>query len=812
MDLNEDDFPIGRRPSGLLSPLALRKAPPEPAPLPPGVDVTIEANNDNSVTINPKTGVMTIEEDDGTVTVDLDPQRSQATSRPSKFNDNLAEIIDEGELGRISQELISGIQQDDQSRAEWLETRAQGLRILGLKVENPRTAIDNTAALEGMSNVRHPLLLEALLTFQANASGELLPAGGPVKIDDKMTETGQSNDLAETLEGDLNYYLTTVATEYYPDTDRMLLTLGFGGSTFKKVYYCPLRERPVSESVDAVNLIVSNAATDMRNSGRVTQVIAMRPSTLRRMQIAGAYREVPITTPTGLVANAVELEIQGIQGVRAIAQLTEDRDHTIWECYCELDIKGFEDKRNGKKTGLPLPYRVVIDRDSQQVLEVRRNWKESDASKLPRICFVKYSYVPGFGFYDIGLLNILGNTTNALTAGWRELLDAGMFANFPGFLYRKIIGRQNTNEFRVPPGGGVPIETDGAPIGEAVMALPYKDISPAFAGFLEKMAETGQRVGGTANLKIAEGRQDAPVGTTLAQLEQAKMVEGAVHRRNWRSQSEELQLLKECFREHPDSFMRAIQARGATDWSPEKFLAALNEASLVPQADPETPSHMHRLMKAMGLIQLDKAYPGVMDPIEIVKRVVNQLGFGDFEQLRNKQPPQAGMPPELMLEMQKLADKSQDREFKKMFEELKQANALVQARWQQAADERKFQHEQTLQQAESQGEQLQHRTDLEQSEMELRGTVIESAADVEAARIAHQTADTAGKHSVAVAKHGVDAEKHKAAGLAGGGATKDEIDLEKARKETADVEGKHKVAHEKAKADTFRAKPKPTKK
>jgi hypothetical protein len=302
-----------------------------------------------------------------------------------------------------------------------------------------------------MSNVRHPMLLEATLRFQANARGELLPSDGPVKVTDSLNETEANDELAEKLERDFNYYLTSIATEYYPDTDRMLLYVGFGGCGFKKVYNCPLRQRPVSESVDAKDLIVSNAATDMANSSRVTHVITMRPSVLKRMQLAGAYREVPISAPSGIVLNPVDRQIADTQGINLTSQQTEDRDHTIYECYCELDIRGYQDKKNGVATGLPLPYRVVIEKDSQQILEIRRNWREDDETKTAKMCFVKYPFVPGLGFYDIGLIHILGNTTNALTAAWREMLDAGMFANFPGFLYRKLMGRQNTNEFRVAP-------------------------------------------------------------------------------------------------------------------------------------------------------------------------------------------------------------------------------------------------------------------------------------------------------------------------------------------------------------------------
>jgi hypothetical protein len=651
-------------PMGLLAPSALREAPQDQSQSFGDVDVDIDAQGPvDGVTIDPETGAAIIETDDGGVVVDFEPPMDENKAAGAKdHNANLAEYIDDSELSRISEELLLGIQQDEQSRTDWLETRAQGIRLLGLKMENPKSSIDSSAALDGMSTVRHPLLLEAVLRFQANARGELLPASGPIKVSDKIKEDGVNDELAEALEGDLNYYLTTTATEYYPDTDRLLFYVGFGGCGFKKVYNCPIRQRPVSESVDAKDLIVSDASTDLRNSRRVTHQIMMKPSTLRRMQLAGAYRNIALGVANPSMPNAVDQEIANTQGIDPqIAMQEADRDHTIYECYCELDIRGFEDKDGKGPTGLALPYRVVMDKDSRRVLEVRRNWREEDDSKLAKICFVKYSYVPGLGFYDIGLVHILGNTTNALTAAWRELLDAGMFANFPGFIYSKIAGRQNTNEFRVPPGGGVGLDTNGLPLNQMVMPLPYKDIGPAFAQFIQSIAETGQRVGGTAEIGIGEGKQDAPVGTTLALLEQATKIEGAVHKRLHAAQAEEFQLLKECFRENPESFIRSV--KGTMDWDANKFIAALEDASIVPVADPNTPTHMHRLMKAQGLVQIDKAYPDMLNSQAVVERVLTMMGVDDAESLFAA--PQAQQPnPLAMAKMAELSLKSKDQQMK----------------------------------------------------------------------------------------------------------------------------------------------------
>ena len=642
---SRDDRPVLMMPPGLLASNALRlDQPPIPPPAADDIDVEIIADGaPDSVRLDPATGALETTLDDGSVEVDISPDLG-APDGNDDFNANLALVIDQAELSRLSEELLRGIDADLQSRQEWVDTSAEGIRLLGLKIERPESAgADASTAVAGQSTVRHPLLLEACLRFQANARGELLPAEGPVKVDDKLDETGALDAVAQAFEDDCNYFLTTVATEYYPDTDRALFGTGFRGCSFKKVYNCPIRQRAVSESVDAKDLIVSNASTDMRNSPRVTHQIMMRPSMLRRMQLVGAYRDVELSTPNPQDTNPIDQAISQVQGINPDQMQSEDREYTIYECYCELDIKGFEDKdQSGEPTGLALPYRVVIEKDSRVVLEIRRAWEQDDDRKLRKLPFVKYPFVPGLGFYDIGFVHILGNTTNALTAAWRETLDAYMFANFPGFIYAKGLGRQNTNEFRVAPGGGVGVDVGQAKLGDAIMPLPYKQPDQGFVNFQTGIAEMAARLGGTAEMNVGEGQQNAPVGTTLALIEQATKVEGAVHKRLHAAQAEEFALLKECFRENPQGFIASVKRKGSIDWEEATFLRALDSAAIVPKADPNTPSHLHRIMKAMGMVQLDKAYQGVFNSREIAIRAARMLGVEDVDSLLA--PPQAGGP------------------------------------------------------------------------------------------------------------------------------------------------------------------------
>src|SRR6185312_9633984 len=382
------------------------------------------------------------------------------------------------------------------------------IQLLGLKIEVPgQQGAADGAPVEGMSKVRHPLLQEAVLRFQATARSELLPTDGPIKIrNDDVNASVQEDQVANALELDANHYLTTVATEYYPDTDRMLFMLGFGGTAFKKVYFCPLRNRPVSESVDASDLIVNNAATDLKNAIRITHRSQVPKNIIRRLQLLGEYRDIDLHDPLPIQQNAVDEQKDSQQGVqRGQFNRPEDRSREIYECYCFLNVVGYEHKWKGKESGLDIPYRVTIDVSSRQILSLVRNYDE-DTKDLPeaRIPFTKYSYVPGFGFYDIGLLHILGNTTNALTATWRELLDAGMYACFPGALIDKGASGQNSNILRIPPGGTAQINGMGRPLSEIVMPLPYKEPSPSLMALAQEMAQTGMRLGGTAEQMVGE--------------------------------------------------------------------------------------------------------------------------------------------------------------------------------------------------------------------------------------------------------------------------------------------------------------------
>jgi len=662
-----------------LSPNIRLQGAPDPT-LPDAQDIIVElADNEDVPDIDEKGNIISIKHGDGSVTISMDgrPLSLASSSTETKWFDNLAEKIPEGDLNFITEELLRGIDDDLNSRKDWIDARAQGVKLLGLTIEIPGiSGASEGAPVEGMSKVRHPLLLEAVLRFQANARGELLPTDGPVKIRNDDNNADLKEDmLANALEKDLNHYLTSTATEYYPDTDRMLLNLGFGGMTFKKVYFCPLRNRPVSETVDPDDLIVNNAATDLQNAKRVTHKMMMRPSTVKRMQILEVYRDIMLETPNEAKGDALKREEKAQQGISQASTRPEDRDREIYECYCELDVPGFEHKFKGKASGLEIPYRVTIDVTSRQILSIVRNYNEED-KKLPtaRATFVPYTFVPGFGFYAIGLLHILGNTTNAITAAWRELLDAGMYANFPGFLVAKNGTRQNTNIFRVPPGGGAQVDTGGMPLKDSIMPLPYQQPSQALMQLVGDIATTGMRIGGTSEQQVGEGRADAPVGTTLALMEQATKVLDSVHKRVHAAQAAEFRLLVECFKENPESFWQR-PGRSGHKWDEQTFLYAINNYELVPQADPNTASSGQRAMKIMGLKQLQAANPNLYDPLAIDTAALQVMGWSNPQQFLAPPAAQAAPPPELIKEQGELKVKQQQADAQTLMAQTKAQEA-----------------------------------------------------------------------------------------------------------------------------------------
>jgi hypothetical protein len=550
----------------------------------------------------------------GALIYDADPSVEADDDGP-ELSTNLAEKLDAAELVRIALEVVEGVEEDERSRAQWLAKRARAIEQLGLRTD--LVGAVSAGGLAGISTVRHPLLLEACIRAQSNALGELLPAEGPVKVEDS------DDELSGLLEDACNTYLTDVATEYVPDTDRMLFQTFAGGAGFKKGYHCPIRKRPVIEAIDAKDLIVSNNATDLMGANRVTHRIEMSRNTLRRMQLAGVYRDVSLQDPVEEL-DTVALKVSSMQGVAKTGMRPQDTNYTLYECYIDLDISGHEHKKDGKATGLPIPYKVTVDKSSQKVLAIVPNYDEEDEDCKKLRNFVMYPFIPMFGFWPSGFNHILGNTESALTAAWRIMLDNGMFNNFPVWLYKKGGTKNDKPIFRANPGEGIAIDSIEGKLSDSVMPVPYPQLNPAFMQLVDSMAQTGQRLGGTAEAQIGEGRQDAPVGTTLALIEQATKIMAAAHKRLHTAQAEEFVMLRELLQEDPEALWRGRTRPDNAD----AIIQALSDFTLSPRADPNTPSHMHRLARTAALAQRCDAKPDLYNARAVEEEILRTLGWG----------------------------------------------------------------------------------------------------------------------------------------------------------------------------------------
>lgn len=726
---------------------------------------------EDGVSVDPATGAVSIEQEDGGVIVELNPQK-RAEDGEDKHYANLADKISDYERGRIVDEVMRGVQADDESRSDWLEMRAEGVKMLGTKLERAQADLGaSMGPFEGMSTVRHPLLLEAIVRFQANAGAELYPPNGPVKVrDDRPAKPGGIPDtpnighnggpaldaeataevfaadqatreeLAEALEKGFNHNLTAVDRGYRPDSIRMLFWVAFGGCAFKKIYDCPIKQRPVSRFVDAADIIVDNTVSDHRDAGRITHRIVMRHSMVRRMQIAGVYRDTQLHEPQ-YQPNAVEEAVAAAQGLSAKPSRQEDQPRTLYESYVELDIEGYEHKDKGKPSGIPRPWKVTIDKDARELLELRRNWEEDDPTETARQVIVKFSFMPAMGFYDLGLLHLLGNGDKALTAAWRIALDTAMFGNFPGFIYNEGFIRNWTNQNRVPPGGGIAIKGIGnVPLDQVIKPLPYKDLGTGLIGMIQHVEQRMDRVGGTAELPVGEGRQDAPVGTTLALIEQSTKILAAAHVNLHDAQSEEFQLLKDRYKANPEAFWR--WNKKGRPWEREMFLRALDDYELVPAADPNTPSHMIRLIKCQAVKTVAMLRPELYDMRKVDAWIYKMIGVSDPDQFFAPPPDPSKLPPDPTIVATQMQLQARQQEVQaKLQGEMEKAKLKAQT------DAAKAQLDARMQAAKTEAEMAALQIEAREAEAERRARAQESAIET-----ADRAADRESDEKLAVLK------------------------------------------------------------
>lgn len=486
-------------------------------------------------------------EDPESVTIGMDGleitlEKEQETT--DEFNANLAEYISEGELTRLAGDLIGDFDSDIGSRKDWIQTYVDGLELLGLKIE------ERTEPWEGACGVYHPLMSEALVKFQAETMMSMFPAAGPVKTVIIGKETPEKKDSAERVQDDMNYQLTEAMPEFRPEHERMLWGLGLAGNAFKKVYFDPNLDRQVSMYVPAEDIVVPYGAADLASSERVTHVMRKTENDLKKLQAGGFYRDVDLGEPNNTL-DEVEKKIAEKLGFRA----SSDERYKLLEMHVDLDLEGYEHKdEDGKPTGIALPYVVTLEKGSNTILAIRRNWEPDDETYQKRQHFVHYGYIPGFGFYCFGLIHLIGAFAKSGTSLIRQLVDAGTLSNLPGGFKTRGL-RVKGDDTPIAPGEFRDVDVPSGTMRDNILPLPYKEPSQTLMALLNQIVEEGRRFANTADLQISDMSSQAPVGTTLAILERTLKVMSAVQARIHFSMKQELKLLKHIIAAYtPDEY------------------------------------------------------------------------------------------------------------------------------------------------------------------------------------------------------------------------------------------------------------------
>ena len=581
----------------------------------------IEAEDVGSIEISP--------EEDGGVTVDFDPQDQRGVN--GDFYANLAEEMPDRELSRISSDLLSEFDANKASRQEWEDAYTNGLELLGFTYD------ERTQPFRGASAVTHPLLAEAATQFQAQAFNELLPASGPVRTVVMGKESPSKNQQAQRVRQFMNYYITTVMEEYTPDMDQMLFYLPLAGSTFKKTYYDETLGRAVSKFVPAENLVVPYETADLETCPNITQVVRMSLNDLRKRQIYGTYLDVEVI-PAQKEMSSLDGEMDRIEGLEP-NQI--DYDCTILEVHADLDLEGYEELDDeGEPTGIKVPYIVTISEDNGQVLSIRRNYQEDDELKKKIQYFTHFKFLPGFGFYGLGLIHTIGGLSRTATAALRQLIDAGTLSNLPaGFKARGL--RIRDDDSPLQPGEFRDVDAPGGAIRDSLMPLPFKGPDQTLFQLLGFVVEAGQRFATITDLKVGDGNQQAAVGTTLAMMEQGTRVMSAVHKRLHYGMKQEFRILARVMSESlPQRYPYTVPG-GDEQIMREDFD---DRVDVMPVSNPNVFSQAQRIVLAQTKLQLASQAPEIHNISEVYRDMYEALGVTDIDRIMKAVPTDEPVP------------------------------------------------------------------------------------------------------------------------------------------------------------------------
>jgi hypothetical protein len=584
-------------PSLSQAPLGLDALTPEPQDFEDGPGVEIVIEDPEGVHIGM----------DG-LQIDMEP----GEGTDEDFDANLAEFMDESELQKVAGDIIALVDADINSRKDWVEDYVKGLDVLGMKYE------ERTEPWLGSCGVFSTVLTEAAIRFQSETIIETFPAAGPVKTEivgaiDKLKE-----EAAERVREDMNYQLTEVMTEYRPEHEKMLYSLGLAGSAFKKVYFDPSMDRQTSTFVPSEDIIIPYGSSDASTAERVAHIMRKTKNDIRKLQVAGFYRDIELGEPTQIHTD-VEKKKAEDQGY----SLTDDERYQTLEIHIDYDMPGYEDEDE-----IALPYVVTIDRATTKVLAIYRNWEEGDKTKAKRQHFVQYTYIPGFGPYGMGLINLIGGYARAGTSIIRQLVDAGTLSNLPGGLKTRGL-RTKGDDTPIAPGEFRDVDVPSGSIRDNIMALPYKEPSQVLLALLNQITDEARRLGSIADMNISDMSANSPVGTTLALLERQLKTMSAVQARVHYSMKQEFQLLRDIIRDNTPKEYSFDPSSGTRKAKQEDY----DMVSVIPVSDPNSSTMAQRIMQYQAVIQLSQSAPQIYDLPQLHRQMIEVLGIKNADKL-----------------------------------------------------------------------------------------------------------------------------------------------------------------------------------
>ena len=550
---------------------------------------------------------------DGQTLLDIKPEEDDEDEEDEKFNANLAEEIPESLLQTIASELIGLVDADVAARKDWSDTYVDGLKLLGLKYE------ETTEPWAGACGVYHPMLAEAVVKFQSEAIMETFPAMGPVKTKIIGKETQNKREAAMRVQEDMNYRLTEQMSEYRPEQEKLLWNLPLAGSAFKKVYFDPTLGRQVAIYISAEDVIVPYGASHIETAERVTHVMRKTENEIKKLQAAGFYRDIDLGDPT-----PYHTDIEKKKAEESGYTMTEDDRYALYEIHADLIIEGAEEDDDE----IARPYVVTIERGTGEILSIRRNWNPDDELKLKRQHFVHYVYVPGFGFYGLGLIHIIGGYARAGTSIIRQLVDAGTLSNLPGGLKARGL-RVKGDDTPIAPGEFRDVDIPSGAIKDNIMMLPYKEPSQVLMGLLDKITTEARRLGAISDMNVSDMSANAPVGTTLAILERTLKPMAAVQARVHYAMKQEFKLLKVIIADYAPTEYSYTPERGE-DGARQQDYAMVD---VIPVSDPNSSTMAQRVVQYQAVLQMAQTAPQIYDLPQLHRQMIEVLGVKNADKL-----------------------------------------------------------------------------------------------------------------------------------------------------------------------------------